>query len=71
MEASKEIMLDGNEPQCEEDWMKMVNFFAANIEDGLEEIVSLLMVEMYDIPLSEDCVKQIAKFQMDQKKVKA
>jgi len=34
LEGAKTLMLDGREPQTEEDWVKVVNFFAHNIAPG-------------------------------------
>lgn len=63
MQSAKDIMLDGREPKTDNDWALIVNFWAANTLPSLAESLSLLMAKMYDCPLPDDYIKQIAKFQ--------
>ncbi len=71
MKNAKDMMLEGREPSNHKDWSLIFNFIAYNIETGLEESASLLLGKIYDVPLSEDEIKQIVEFQISQKKSKS
>lgn len=66
--AAQAHMLEGRVPKTEQDWAMCVNFWAANIEFGLEDVVCTLLGKIMDCPLSEEYIKQIVKFQVDAKK---
>lgn len=68
MEAGKDIMLGGRDPTTKLDWIRLFNFFSANICKGLEEYICLLMGKLYNVPLTEDEIMQIALFHMKEKK---
>lgn len=63
LEAAKAEMLAGKEPTNKIDWSLVMNYVAANISDGLEVPICKIFVLMYDIPLTQDEVIQIAEFQ--------
>lgn len=65
LEAAKKEMLEGREPTTREDWAKVVNFWAFNIQKGLglEENVCLLLWKLYNVPLTEQEIRTIARSQ--------
>lgn len=65
--AAREHMLDGREPETDHDWGLVVNFWAANVGDGLEEPTCKIMSMLYQCPLSDGDVEQIAHFQAERK----
>ena len=65
--AAREHMLAGREPQTERDWMLVMNFFAANIAKGLEEATCKFLAMLFQIPLTDDVINQIASFQRERK----
>lgn len=67
MKAGKNSMLDGREPSSKEDWVRLFNFFAVNISQGLEEQTCLLLGRLYYSPLTDDEIKSIAQFQHSEK----
>jgi len=67
MDAAKETHLDGREPTTEMDWILVMNFIAFNIATGVEESVCKLMKMMYDIPLEDEAIQEIAEFQRQSK----
>jgi len=64
-ERAKKIMLQGKAPVSDEDWVKVVNFWAANISN--EEAVCALLAKLYDCPLSSENVEKIAMYQEGRK----
>jgi len=67
LEGAKTLMLDGREPQTEEDWVKVVNFFAHNIAPGQEVSGCIVLKALFKIPLDEMYIADIAKYQRDLK----
>ena len=65
-DGAKRHMLDGAEPVTDRDWQLLVNFWAANVSVAEVEICKL-MKRIYDCPLSDDNVTQIAEFQATKK----
>lgn len=65
--AAKSFMLDGREPSTHKDWELVMNFFASNIAKGVEESACRLLKMIYDIPLDDDLINQIAEFQRNRK----
>ena len=61
--GAKEAYLDGKEPSTMRDWQLCVNFWAANVSSKLEESCCLLMSRIFDCPLSDEMVKEIAQHQ--------
>jgi hypothetical protein len=66
-QAAKDCYLKGKDPQNDDEWALVVNFWAFNIGDGLEEVVGLLLPKLYNCPLSEDTIKRIVAFQIRSK----
>lgn len=64
MAAAKEQMLGGNEPQSHRDWQLIMNFLAANIHGGAAHQACRLMAKLYDMPLSDQEVREIVDFQL-------
>jgi hypothetical protein len=56
------IMLEGKEPVTERDWQMCANFWAANVAVAEVEICKL-MKRIFDCPISDDDIKQIAEYQ--------
>lgn len=63
-EAGKRIMLNGREPETPKDWMKLVNFFAYNIADGLELPATKILAKVLGAPLGEDTIEKIVNSQI-------
>jgi hypothetical protein len=66
-DGAKLHMLEGKNPITENDWMLCVNFWAANIGQGFEDITCSLMAKIYACPLNEGIIRNIALFQMKKK----
>lgn len=60
-EAGVKMMLKGVEPQTEDDWKKLVHFWAFNIgSDKLTEAVELLCL-IFKAPLKSDYIQTVSK----------
>jgi hypothetical protein len=67
MAAAKEQMLDGREPEGIDDWIKVVNFVAANIQAEVAESATLVFKTLFSIPLDDDMIKEIVAFQNERR----
>lgn len=67
MAAAKDMMLEGREPVTERDWMLVTNFVASNVIKGVEAATCLLFKMLYEVPLTEDQIREIAAFHYDLK----
>jgi hypothetical protein len=66
-EAAKEMQLGGREPVTEQDWVSVMNFFAANVmKDAAMQMCQLMRV-LFEMPLSEEYVTEIVRFQVQRK----
>ena len=68
MAAAKEMMLKGKEPVTNEDWARVVNFWAANAEPTMAYEATRFLCFLYDVPeavMSQ--ITEIVKFQLDQR----
>lgn len=65
-EAEKQ-MLQGRKPSTKRDWELCANFWACNIQKGLEVAALPLLGKLMDCPLSTEDLVAIAKFQADKK----
>lgn len=63
MQAAKDHMLNGREPASNDDWAKVVNFIAFNMDAALADTICKVMKSLYDIPLSDDEISDIVEFQ--------
>jgi uncharacterized protein (DUF2237 family) len=61
--AAEEHMLAGQKPVTRDDWILCANFWAANIQKGLEEGAVPLMGLIFECPLTKDELLEVAKFQ--------
>lgn len=68
--AAQRMMLDGREPASEEDWFKVVNFFAANIATEVALSGVRLMCLLYNCPLTDVQIAKITEFQIAHKEAK-
>lgn len=62
-EAAIAMMLGGAPPTTDREWILCVNFWAANIQAGLEKDVCRLMKMLFDCPLPDEVVEEIARLQ--------
>lgn len=67
-DASKQHMLARAEPVSEMDWQRLVNFWAANVQRDCAPAICGLMATIFDCPLSETAVKEIAEYQAARQK---
>jgi hypothetical protein len=63
LESAKTQMLEGRDPESKDDWSAVMNFMAFNISAEVAESACLLVRSLYDIPLTDDEVKDIVRFQ--------
>jgi len=63
-EAAKEMMIDGRDPNTDEDWVLIVNFVAVNTAPGLENAVTGLMMTLLDCPLKSHTIEYIVANQI-------
>jgi hypothetical protein len=70
MSVAKDMMLDGREPQSLEDHYLILNFVAANLDTPIAESATLLMVMLYDIPVTTEEAKEIVKFQLNSRQAR-
>lgn len=66
--AAQDIMLDGREPENENDWVLCVNFWAYNIENGLEAEACKVLGRIFNCPLNDKDIEVIAAFQVEKKR---
>ena len=66
-QAAKDQMLNGRDPVSDDDWALCANFWAANIQSGLEVSAIPLMGLIMGCPLSKEYLVQIAQFQATRK----
>jgi len=64
LDEAKTTMLEGRDPTTTEDWERIMNYMAYHVEDGVAEAACLLLAKIYDMPLTDDVVKQIVAFQI-------
>jgi hypothetical protein len=60
------VMLEGKEPVTERDWQLCVNFWAANVSVAEIEICKL-MRRIFNCPISDEDIAEIATFQVKKK----
>lgn len=68
MRAAKAAMLDGKEPSSVEDYQRIMNFLAANLEPDIALSACQLMRTIYEMPIAEVDVIAIVTYQLDKKK---
>lgn len=66
-QAAIDTMLDGKPPTTDKDWVLCANFWAANIQSGLEVSAIPLMGMILGCPLSKEYLTEIAQFQASKK----
>jgi hypothetical protein len=69
LSMAKKATLDVNEPETTDDWRMILSCIAFNVHSGLEEAVCLLMKRIYDIPVSDEEITEIALLQSIMKRV--
>jgi len=67
MQAAKEQMLNGQEPQSHVDWVKIINFVAFNMDASLADSICKVMKTLYDIPLTDEEISDIVEFQSERR----
>lgn len=63
--AGKDIMLEGKDPETENDWLMLVNFWAANIHSEVQPVAIQLMCKIYDAPVTDYQVEAICQYQAE------
>jgi hypothetical protein len=66
-QGAQDEMLEGKAPVTERDWQLCVNFWAANVSISEIEICKL-MKRLFQCPLDDKQIVEIAKFQQGKKK---
>jgi hypothetical protein len=66
-QAARDCYLEGREPSSTKDWQYCINFWAANIQSGLEESACILIAKIFDCPLKKKDIIEIVKFQVNAK----
>lgn len=61
--AGKDIMLESRDPETEEDWLLLVNFWAGNVHPSVQPAAVLVICKLYNAPVSERQVRVICKLQ--------
>lgn len=64
MQAAKDQMIDGREPESEEDWCRIVNFLAVNVARELAPEATVLCMKLYNCPLEERVIRGIVRLQL-------
>lgn len=67
MQAAKDHMLEGKDPESYKDYMLVMNFIAANVDQSVAHSACQVMAMIYDMPLSQDTVAEIVDFQLSRK----
>jgi len=63
LKAAKDVMLEGRDPESDEDWQTVVNFWALNVHPDVQPSAIQLMCTLYKVPVTDGQVKEICKFQ--------
>jgi len=63
--AAKQQMLDGREPETQQDWQLVVNFIAFNTDRRCCMVATKFICKLYDIPLDETQIEAIVKYQLE------
>ena len=71
IERAKQAMLDGRQPETEEDWAKIMNCLAYNAIPMVAEVQCQLIAQLYDMPLSGEYITKIVAYQMKQRAIDA
>jgi hypothetical protein len=65
-QAACDQMLEGRQPVTEEDWVKVVNFYAANVAAEVQPTGVTFMAMIMGCPLPSEYVERISAFQVEQ-----
>ena len=68
LEAARQEMLGGLEPRGRRDWALIADFVAFNVASGLERDLLKIFKFLYDIPLEDELLREIADSQADRKR---
>ena len=61
---ARKHMLSGDNPTTETDWVKIINYWAANIDrDAVVEAVDLLC-KQFEVPLDKGYISRIVDYQL-------
>jgi hypothetical protein len=64
IEAAKKDMLDGREPASIDDWARVMNYCAFNVQSEVASSACKLIARIYNMPLTDDLVENIVQFQL-------
>jgi hypothetical protein len=63
MERSKELVLDGRDPETYEDWCFLVYYWHCRIDQGDQPEALLTMCKLYKATLSDEVIRFISNTQ--------
>ncbi len=67
LQQAKDLMLEGRDPESEDDWILIVNCWGGNFIEGTEVSLCNILRLLLKVPLNEDQVTAIAEFQARKK----
>jgi hypothetical protein len=67
LKAAREMMLEGRKPVSYEDWVRVFNFLAFNIATEVQPEALLVFRHLYDVPLTDEEIREISAFHMSKK----
>lgn len=63
-DAACRMMLDGRQPETEMDWIKIVNFYAANVDPTVAIAAMPVLCMIMGCPLSKEAILHITTMQV-------
>ena len=67
LKAATVEMLDGREPETYQDWVKVMNFFACNVDADCAQVACSLLAKLYSMPIVDSDIEAIVNFQLAQR----
>ena len=62
-QAACDTMIDGRKPESETDWVRVVNFYAANTAKEIQPVGLVFLCKIMECPLSEEYILKISEYQ--------
>lgn len=66
---ARKHMLNGNNPITNEDWAKVINFWAANIERDAVKAAIATLCAIFEVPLDKAYIGRIIDYQLSKEGV--
>jgi hypothetical protein len=63
-DAAKKAMLDGRNPVTPQDWAKIVNFYAANVDHKVGTVAVKFLAHLMECPLPDEAIEEISEAQL-------